>query len=99
MGKTNMPAGNQDVQADNPLFGPTNPWDTSRTSGGSAGGGAVATAADLTAFDFGASCGGHRSGRRAAPCGRTGRRSRTFRRYSLVRTARTVARPEAIGAT
>jgi amidase len=59
MGKTNMPAGNQDVQADNPLFGPTNnPWDTSRTSGGSAGGGAVATAAGLTAFDFGSEIGG-----------------------------------------
>ena len=59
MGKTNMPAGNQDVQADNPLFGPTyNPWNPTRTSGGSAGGGAVATAAGLTAFDFGSEIGG-----------------------------------------
>ncbi|TDO51784.1 amidase [Kribbella sp. VKM Ac-2527] len=59
MGKTNMPPGNQDVQADNSLFGPTNnPWDRSRTSGGSAGGGAVATAAGLTAFDFGSEIGG-----------------------------------------
>ncbi len=59
MGKTNMPPGNQDVQADNPLFGPTNnPWDHSRTSGGSAGGGAVATVAGLTAFDFGSEIGG-----------------------------------------
>lgn len=59
MGKTNMPPGNQDVQADNPVFGPTNnPWDTTRTSGGSAGGGAVATAAGLTAFDFGSEIGG-----------------------------------------
>ncbi|WP_327097667.1 amidase [Nocardia vinacea] len=59
MGKTNMPPGNQDVQADNPVFGPTNnPWDLSRTSGGSAGGGAVATAAGLTAFDFGSEIGG-----------------------------------------
>ncbi|KXX60229.1 amidase [Rhodococcus sp. LB1] len=59
MGKTNMPAGNQDVQADNPVFGPTsNPWDLSRTSGGSAGGGAVATAAGLTSFDFGSEIGG-----------------------------------------
>jgi amidase len=59
MGKTNMPAGNQDVQADNPVFGrSSNPWDTSRTSGGSAGGGAVATAAGLTAFDFGSEIGG-----------------------------------------
>ncbi|WP_406282177.1 amidase [Nocardia sp. NBC_00881] len=59
MGKTNMPAGNQDVQADNPVFGPSsNPWDITRTSGGSAGGGAVATAAGLTAFDFGSEIGG-----------------------------------------
>ncbi|MFF0079318.1 amidase [Streptomyces canus] len=59
IGKTNMPAGNQDVQADNPVFGPTlNPWNTARTSGGSAGGGAVATAAGLTAFDFGSEIGG-----------------------------------------
>ncbi len=41
MGKTNMPTGNQDVQASNPVFGRTNnPWDAARTSGGSAGGGA-----------------------------------------------------------
>jgi amidase len=59
IGKTNVPAGNQDVQADNPVFGPTlNPWNTARTSGGSAGGGAVATAAGLTAFDFGSEIGG-----------------------------------------
>jgi amidase len=59
MGKSNMPAGNQDIQADNSLFGPSNnPWNTSRTSGGSAGGGAVATAAGLTALDFGSEIGG-----------------------------------------
>ncbi|MEU1481229.1 amidase [Streptomyces sp. NPDC005760] len=59
MGKSNMPPGNQDVQADNPVFGPSsNPWDTTRTSGGSAGGGAVATAAGLTTFDFGSEIGG-----------------------------------------
>ncbi|WP_415977256.1 amidase [Rhodococcus sp. 077-4] len=59
MGKSNMPPGNQDVQADNPLFGPTNnPWNLSKTSGGSAGGGAVATAAGLTAFDFASEIGG-----------------------------------------
>ncbi|MCX5319955.1 amidase [Streptomyces sp. NBC_00120] len=59
MGKSNMPPGNQDVQADNPVFGPSsNPWDTTRTSGGSAGGGAVATAAGLAAFDFGSEIGG-----------------------------------------
>lgn len=59
MGKTNMPAGNQDVQADNRVFGHTsNPWDLDRTSGGSAGGGAAATAAGLVAFDFGSEIGG-----------------------------------------
>ncbi|WP_405476140.1 amidase family protein [Streptomyces sp. NBC_00009] len=59
MGKSNMPPGNQDVQADNAVFGPSlNPWDTTRTSGGSAGGGAVVTAAGLAAFDFGSDIGG-----------------------------------------
>ncbi|MFF7889640.1 amidase family protein [Streptomyces sp. NPDC020794] len=42
MGRSNMPAGNQDVQADNPVFGPSSdPWDRARTSGGSAGGAVV----------------------------------------------------------
>jgi amidase len=59
MGKTNMPPGNQDVQADNHVFGPTNNvWDHSRTSGGSAGGGAVAAAAGLCSLDFGSEIGG-----------------------------------------
>jgi amidase len=59
VGKTNMPTGNADVQASNPVFGRTNnPWDLSRTSGGSAGGGAAATAAGLTSFDFGSEIGG-----------------------------------------
>ena len=49
----------QDVQASNPVFGRTNnPWDHSRTSGGSAGGGAAATAAGLTSFDYGSEIGG-----------------------------------------
>ena len=59
LGKTNMPTGNADVQASNPVFGRTNnPWDRSRTSGGSAGGGAAATVAGLTSFDFGSEIGG-----------------------------------------
>jgi amidase len=59
LGKTNMPTGNQDVQASNPVFGRTNnPWDPSRSSGGSAGGGAAATAAGLTGFDYGSEIGG-----------------------------------------
>ena len=49
LGKTNVPPYAGDWQADNPLFGRTNnPWDLSRTSGGSTGGGAVAVAAGLT---------------------------------------------------
>jgi len=59
LGKTNMPTGNADVQASNPVFGRTNnPWDLSRTSGGSAGGGAAGTAAGLASFDFGSEIGG-----------------------------------------
>jgi amidase len=59
LGKTNMPTGNADVQASNPVFGrANNPWDQSRTSGGSAGGGAAATAAGLASFDFGSEIGG-----------------------------------------
>ncbi|WP_246540996.1 amidase [Mycobacterium spongiae] len=59
LGKTNMPTGNQDVQTSNPVFGRTNnPWDLSRTSGGSAGGGAAATAAGMTSFDYGSEIGG-----------------------------------------
>jgi amidase len=59
VGKTNMPTGNADVQASNPVFGRTNnPWDRSRTSGGSAGGGAAAAAAGLASFDFGSEIGG-----------------------------------------
>lgn len=59
VGKTNMPAGNQDVQAQNRLFGATNnPWDHRRTSGGSAGGGAAAVAAGLIALDVASEIGG-----------------------------------------
>lgn len=59
IGKTNMPTGNQDVQSGNPVFGRSNnPWDLSRSPGGSAGGGAAATAAGLTGFDYGSEIGG-----------------------------------------
>lgn len=59
MGKTNLPTGNQDIQTTNVLFGTTNnPWNVLRTPGGSAGGGAAATAAGLTAFDFASEIGG-----------------------------------------
>lgn len=70
MGKTNMPTGNQDVQASNPVFGRTNnPWDAARTSGGSAGGGAAATAAGLTSFDYGSEIGGSRQQLKADDAG------------------------------
>jgi amidase len=43
-----------DMQADNPIFGKTNnPWDTSRTSGGSSGGCATALATGMTPLSFG----------------------------------------------
>jgi amidase len=54
LGKTNLPALTRDFQTDSPLFGRTNnPWDPTRTPGGSSGGGAAAVAAGLTALDVG----------------------------------------------
>ncbi|MGH2411744.1 MAG: amidase family protein, partial [Chloroflexota bacterium] len=48
-----------DWQSVNPLFGRTNnPWDLSRTHGGSTGGAAAALAAGLTPLEFGADFGG-----------------------------------------
>ncbi len=59
MGKTNVPPYAADWQSSNPVFGRTNnPWDLSRTPGGSTGGGAVAVAAGLTPFEFGSDIGG-----------------------------------------
>jgi amidase len=59
LSKTNVPPYAGDWQADNPLFGRTNnPWDLSRTSGGSTGGGAVAVAAGLTPLAFGSDIAG-----------------------------------------
>jgi len=59
LGKTNVPPYAGDWQADNPLFGRTNnPWDLSRTSGGSTGGGAAAVAAGLTPLAFGSDVAG-----------------------------------------
>ena len=54
MGKTNVPPYAADYQSFNPLFGRSNnPWDLSRTPGGSTGGGAAAVAAGLTPLEFG----------------------------------------------
>lgn len=59
LGKTNVPPYAGDWQADNALFGRTNnPWDLSRTSGGSTGGGAAAVAAGLTPLAFGSDIAG-----------------------------------------
>ncbi len=59
MGKTNLPALASGIQANNPVFGRTNnPWDLSRTPGGSSGGAAAAIAADLTALELGSDIGG-----------------------------------------
>lgn len=58
-GKTNTPAFAADIQTNNPVFGVTNnPWDTSRTPGGSSGGSAVSTAMGFTAFEIGSDIGG-----------------------------------------
>jgi len=58
-GKTNVPTLAADVQTYNPLFGVTaNPWDTTRTPGGSSGGAAAALAAGLTGYELGSDIGG-----------------------------------------
>ncbi len=59
LGKTNIPVALSDWQADSPVYGRTfNPWDHSRTPGGSTGGGAAALAAGLTPLEIGSDIGG-----------------------------------------
>ena len=59
LGKTNMPALGGDYQSNSPLFGRArNPWDLSRTPGGSTGGGAAAVAAGLSPLELGSDIGG-----------------------------------------
>ncbi|PTE10183.1 amidase [Mesorhizobium helmanticense] len=54
LGKTNVATMLGDWQSDNLLFGRTsNPWDLSRTSGGSSGGAAAALCAGMTPFEIG----------------------------------------------
>jgi amidase len=58
-GKTNVPRMLADWQSYNGVYGRTNnPWDLTRTPGGSSGGGAAALAAGLTALEAGSDIGG-----------------------------------------
>ena len=58
-GKTNIPVGLADIQSSNPIYGTTNnPWDLSRTCGGSSGGAAAAVAGGLGAISLGSDYGG-----------------------------------------
>ncbi len=57
--KTNVPKWSGDSQTHNELFGVTrNPWDPSRSPGGSSGGPAVSVACGFTAFELGTDIGG-----------------------------------------
>ena len=53
-GKTNVPPGLMDGQSANDIYGRTNnPWDLSRSPGGSSGGSAAALAAGMTGLELG----------------------------------------------
>lgn len=59
IGKTNVPLFARDWQTYNDVFGTTNnPWDTTRTPGGSTGGGAAAVAAGFSYLEVGGDIGG-----------------------------------------
>jgi amidase len=59
IGKTNTPDFGAGSQTFNPVFGPTrNPWDLSRTCGGSSGGAAVALACGMVPIADGSDMGG-----------------------------------------
>src|SRR5580658_10048452 len=59
LGKTNIPPGLGDWQANNPIYGRTNnPHDLTRSPGGSSGGGAAALAAGMIPLEFGSDIGG-----------------------------------------
>ena len=59
LGKTNVPIDLGDFQSYNAIYGTTNnPWDITRTPGGSSGGSAAALAAGLTGLESGSDIGG-----------------------------------------
>ena len=59
LGKTNVPIFLRDWQSYNEVYGTTNnPWDVSRSPGGSSGGGAAALAAGFVPLEFGSDIGG-----------------------------------------
>ncbi len=59
LGKSNLSDLAFSIESDNHLFGPVrNPFDRTRTAGGSTGGGACAVATGLAAFDWGTDFGG-----------------------------------------
>ena len=59
LGKTNVPPFLADYQSNNPIYGRTgNPWDLTRTPGGSSGGAAAALAAGMVPLEFGSDIGG-----------------------------------------
>ncbi|HSV02848.1 MAG TPA: amidase family protein [Phenylobacterium sp.] len=59
LGKTNVPVMLSDWQSVNPIYGRTvNPWDPTRSPGGSSGGGAAALAAGMIPLEFGSDIGG-----------------------------------------
>jgi amidase len=59
LGKTNVPAGLNDWQSYNDVYETTNnPWDLSRTPGGSSGGAAAALAAGFVPLELGSDIGG-----------------------------------------
>lgn len=58
VGKTNVPVFSGDFQSYNPVHGVTNnPWDETRSPGGSSGGAAVAVATGMSTFELGSDLG------------------------------------------
>jgi amidase len=59
LGKTNLPTFTLDLQTNGHLFGrASNPWDETRTPGGSTGGGAAAVATGMSPFEVGSDLAG-----------------------------------------